>query len=159
MFYFAEAFNNGDSDSIKDWVVTKAITIADMFNGSAFNQPINDWTVDDCEDFSGMFANCPFNQPLNDWNMSSARWLHQMFSGNAVFNQDIGSWNFTSITTPFNAFGMFQNAIAFNVGGNPAGLSGWCVPNIASQPNQIFDNTPAFDPKADRIPVWGTCPG
>ncbi len=61
--------------------------------------------------------------------------------------QDISSSDVSSVT---NMGHMFDGAEAFN-----QDLSGWCVPNIASQP-------PSFDSQAtswvlDR-PVWGTYP-
>ena len=45
---------------------------------------------------------------------------------------------------------MFRTASAFN-----QDLSGWCVPNISSLPDNFKTQSPLSD---DNTPVWGTCP-
>ena len=128
------SFNNGGSDSIKDWDVSNVKIFKQMFDGARdFNQPLNDWILrDDGQniDMRLMFKNAKaFNQPLNNWDVSNVQNqgsldnnMDQMFNGATVFNQD---------------------------------LSGWCVSNLASQPtnfnsNSLMANEPAHQPQ------WGS---
>lgn len=74
MFANTAAFNNGGSDSIKNWNTGKLI-FAD-----------------------GMFASATaFNQPIGSWNMSSATSLRRMFYGATAFNQSLADWRPTSL--------------------------------------------------------------
>ena len=89
MFNNATNFNNGNSDSIKNWLLK-------------ISGPVN---------LSGMFQNADaFNQPLN-WNTSAVTTMFAMFNGSNQFNQDIGSWSVSNVMS-FGA--MFQNATNFN---------------------------------------------
>jgi len=47
---------------------------------------------------------------------------------------------------------MFREATSFN-----QNLSGWCVSNIGSSPNNFDVGATAWTNAAHR-PVWGTCP-
>jgi hypothetical protein len=45
---------------------------------------------------------------------------------------------------------MFNNALSFN-----QDLSGWCVSNVSSLPNDFKSNSPLTN---QNTPIWGTCP-
>jgi hypothetical protein len=84
----AGVFNNGGSDSIKNWNTSNVLSMGNMFqNQVAFNQEIGLWDVSKVTDMSAMF------------NFATA------------FNQNIGSWNISGVT---NFAGFMNNKSAAN---------------------------------------------
>ena len=63
------------------------------------------------------------------------------------FNQPIGNWDVSSVS---NMIAMFEAAASFN-----QDISGWCVTNIVSEPNNFSINSPLSE---INKPDWGTCP-
>lgn len=78
-------FNNGGSDSIKNWVfsTTTGFSCANMFNGaSAFNQPIGTWNMQKCSTISNMLANATaFDQNLGAWTLTECISFDGFMSG------------------------------------------------------------------------------
>ena len=73
LFNNATAFNNGGSDSIKNWNTGKMTAMNAMFqNAVKFNQPIGSWDVSKAELMSEMFNGArAFNQSLANWRLDS----------------------------------------------------------------------------------------
>ena len=85
MFQNAQSFNNGGSDSIKNWDITNCKDrLFDIFRGAI-----------------------SFNQPIGSWDMSNITSLSNMLNGATSFNQDISTWNIRNITS-------FSNLLAGN---------------------------------------------
>ena len=104
MFYYTNSFNNGDSDSIKNWDVSSVTGdngFQSMFQGAAkFNQPINDWDVSSGTNFKNMFNNADdFVQLLPDWDMSNATETTGMFTSNTGDDNSISNSSFQSGNT------------------------------------------------------------
>lgn len=105
-------FNNGGSNTIKNWDTSKVTSMTLMFYGQPdFNQEIGAWNVSSVTDFSnflntytsvlpvtaGKFNNAG-SDSIKNWNTSSATNMTAMFSGQALFNQPIGNWNTSNVT-------------------------------------------------------------
>lgn len=124
------AFNNGGSDSIKDWSTSSATTMHRMFGAVTgatgtcpFNQPIGSWDVSGVTDMSHMFNNSVvFNQPISSWDVSNITNMQGMFSRAAVFNQPLANWDVSSVT---DMSSMFDAASAFD-----QNLGAWNVSNV-----------------------------
>ena len=110
---FSHSFNNGGSDSIKNWDTSKVTTFSQMFwQATKFNQPIGSWNVSSASIFNYMFyLNPSFNQPLNTWDTSNATTMIYMFGSASSFNQPLNNWNTSKVT---NMTGMFYSAYNFN---------------------------------------------
>ena len=77
-------FNNGGSDSIKNWDVSKVTVMERMFSGASL-----------------------FNQPIGSWNVSNVTNMTTMFSGGALaMNQDLGGWNLRKAGVILNDLGL-----------------------------------------------------
>lgn len=107
MFSGNKQFNNGGSDSIKNWDTRNVIDFRGVFtNAENFNQPLN-WNTSKGLYFGGlrpgqsvnqsspgMFEGAKvFNQPIGSWVMTAATNLRGMFANATAFDQDIGAWN------------------------------------------------------------------
>ena len=155
MFKWARSFNK----NISNWDVSSVTSFNQMFSrATSFNQPLNSWDTSSVTNMDAVFDTATsFNQPLNDWDTSSVTSMFGMFQSyersgttpqvvfdDSVFNQDIGNWNTSSVTDMRT---MFNNAKAFN-----QNLTGWCVPNIVSEPGSFSINSPLTN--ANK-PIWG----
>ena len=120
MFASAIAFNNGGSDSIKNWSAHKCTTFQSMFSGAtAFNQPldnlVNTSTVG-CT-LQSMFNSATlFNQNLSTWNVSNVTNMSSMFatSGFKNLGMILDSWKAPKCTTFASMFftNQFNSSIA-----------------------------------------------
>jgi surface protein len=96
-------FNNGGSDSIKNWTFKTTGTI----------------------NFSSMFSqNSVFNQPIGSWNTSRVTNMQQMFYLASAFNQNIGSWDISNVEV-LSLFMTGKTAASFSVANLDSIYNGW----------------------------------
>jgi len=128
MFLFAAAFNNGGSDSIKNWDMSNATDLQFMFGfTTVFNQPIGDWDTSNVKNmFAMFFGAAAFNQPLGTWDTSEVTNMVNMFLNAPAFNQDIGSWNVGKVTG-FDNFMGGKTPSTFSAANLSAIYNGWIV--------------------------------
>ena len=105
-------FNNGGSDSIKNWDTSNVTDMQVMFYSQPdFNQEIGLWDVSNVTTFNiflttytvplgitaGKFTNAG-SDSIKNWNTSNVTNMTAMFSGQALFNQPIDTWDTTEVT-------------------------------------------------------------
>jgi surface protein len=122
-------FNNGGSDSIKNWNTSNVTSMNSMFRSSTiFNQPIGNWDTSNVTTMRNMFVNAiAFNQDIGAWNTSAVTTMSDMFQGATAFNQNIGAWNVSMVISFVK---MFYNATAFNNGGSDD-IDNWTFSTIS----------------------------
>lgn len=123
---FTHSFNNGGSDSIKNWDTSKVTSFSQtfLFNPN-FNQPIGSWNVSSASIFNFMFYFAAgFNQPLNTWDTSNATSMISVFFSASTFNQPLNNWNTSKVT---DMGSMFRDALIFN-----QNIGSWDVSNVLS---------------------------
>ena len=76
LFNNATAFNNGGSDSIKNWNTGKMTAMNAMFQNAV-----------------------KFNQPIGSWDVSKAELMSEMFNGARAFNQSLAGWRLDSLVS------------------------------------------------------------
>ena len=115
-------FNNGGSDSIKNWDTSKVTTFQNMFrNQKDFNHEIGLWDISSATNMGVMFYcdidgtpssfNNAGSDSINNWNTGNVTDMQFMFRRAIAFNQPIGSWNTSKVANMTN---MFAQAFAFN---------------------------------------------
>ena len=117
-------FNNGGSDSIKNWDTSNVTNMQIMFYSQPdFNQEIGLWDVSNVTTFSnflntytstlpvssGQFTNAG-SDSIKNWNTSKVTNMRAMFSGQALFNQPIDTWDTTEVTD----MGYMLQCLSFN---------------------------------------------
>ncbi|UCD04079.1 MAG: DUF285 domain-containing protein [Candidatus Woesearchaeota archaeon] len=110
-------------DKISENVTTMAL----MFYGSQFNQPIGNWDVSSVTDMTDMFRGSQFNQPIGNWDVSSVTSMQGIFHS-SQFNQPIGNWDVSSVTSMSSMFYLSP----FN-----KSISNWNTSNVISM-NVMF---------------------
>jgi surface protein len=110
-------FNNGGSDTIKNWNLGNVTNFGGMFNGAAL-----------------------FNQPIGSWNVSKATAMGDMFISATAFNQTLADWN-VSLVTAFTNFMANKTNLDYSAANYDALLIGWASrpvkPNININFNTI----------------------
>jgi surface protein len=138
MFQFDASFNQ----NIGNWNVINVTTMASMFNEAyTFNNggsdSIKNWYAPKCTSFNGMFRASGiifyhrFNQPLPilvDTSGVSSCTLDNMFIYDLSFNQNVGGWNVSNVTSMNN---IFNSAYTFN-NGNSDSIKNWYAPKCTS---------------------------
>lgn len=124
MFYRANSYNNGGSDTIKNWNTSAATSMAAMFYQTQFNQPITGWNVSNVTNMSQMFQQTPFNYSINSWDVKNVTNMGSMFYGCTSFNQPLSSWTTSACT---NMSYMFYGATSFN-----QDIGNWNVSNVSN---------------------------
>lgn len=134
-------FNNGGSDSIQNWDVSKVTTfITTFYNQPNFNQPIGQWRPSACTTLDYMFGNQNigqgFNQNINGWGAYTAavQSMTGMFYRNSSYNQPMDQWNTSNVTTMEK---IFNDATAFN-----QNIGSWNVVNVIRM-DSMFEKTTA----------------
>jgi surface protein len=138
-------FNNGGSDSIKNWNTGKVTDMASMFQLQLnFDQEIGTWDVSKVTTMYGMLYgifnastrgifNNGGSDSIKNWNLSSLLNMRQLFQGHNLFNQPIGNWNTSTVTDMRD---VLRSTVAFN---QPIG--NWNVSNVTTISNFMFDRT------------------
>ena len=110
--------------NVASLIKSNVTTIARMFTGSGFNQPVTSWDVRNIIDMAGTFENTPFNKALTAWDTSKVERFAAMFMGTTEFNQSVNHFDISSAT---DMSAMFRGAEKFDQGiGNwvfPAGVN------------------------------------
>ena len=97
----AGVFNNGGSDSIKNWNTGAVTNMSSMFSYQKdFNQPIGNWDLSKVTNISQMFRSLvvgvsAFNQPIGNWNISAVT-NAATFMENKTFN-DYSTANYDAL--------------------------------------------------------------
>jgi surface protein len=123
--------------------------------GANFNSDISGWDVSNVQNFSEMFQDTPsFQRNLSSWDVSSGTNFQVMFS---TYYGELYNWNLSSVTSP----SALANMLYYT--GFRQDLTSWCVPNIASRPQNFADfqiaNLPPGNYYYGGEPIWGTCAG
>ena len=124
-------FNNGGSDSIKNWDTSNLTNVSQAFQYQPnFNQPIGSWNTSKVTNFGAMFSNpstpAPvFNQNIGTWDTSKATnmsYMLQLGNFNNGGSSSINNWDVSKVTTMSR---MLQGAFNFN---QP--INNWKVPLV-----------------------------
>lgn len=152
------SFNNGGSDSIKDWNPQSCTSMQYMFiNQPIFNQPIiGYWNVGQVISMLGMFQGVGVLTTFNNgypagvgatasWNTSSVIRMESMFQNNSGFNQNIGGWNVSSLqnANAMFSFGSLPNISTFNNGGSNS-INSWNTSSLQRFAS-MFSSASAFN--------------
>ena len=130
MFSSGSPFNNGGSDSIKDWNVSSLVVMQGMFSfTTVFNQPLTNWDVSNVTNMREVFRSSVFDQPLNTWNPIKVTTMFGMFDG-AIFNQDLDQWDTQKLQQTRN---MFKNNRVFN-----GDISTWNMTKITTMDSMFY---------------------
>ena len=153
-------FNNGGSDTIKNWNTANVTSLQTTFqNQIKFNQEVGLWnTVKNTSLFGtfsvtstfGVFNNAG-SSSIGSWNTSLVTNMQQAFSNQPFFNQNIGSWNTANVT---NLSYMFNNNWAigvFNNGGSST-INSWNTAKVTTI-QQMFNFQSFFN---QPINSWNT---
>ena len=145
------SFNNGGSDSIKNWDTSKVTTFSQTFlYNPNFNQPIGSWNVSSASILDFMFYYASgFNQPLNSWNTSKITNMGNMFYNAFNFNQNIGSWDVSKVTNFGFMFGTATKTGSFNNGGSDS-IKNWNTANATTM-SFMFGGQANFD---QEVGLW-----
>jgi surface protein len=113
-------FNNGGSDSIKNWDTRKVFNFLNLFrNQKDFNQEVGLWNTSNLRGSAQMFLSdsglSSFNNAgtdsIKNWNTSQVTDVSFMFNNATVFNQPIGNWDTSKVT---NMNSVFRGSTTFN---------------------------------------------
>ena len=108
-------FNNGGSDSIKNWNFTSNM-----------------------QSLSATFLkNIRFNQPIGSWNTSNVNNFRYTFQHASGFDQDLGSWNVTSALYMND----FMKGVTLSTANYQSLLNGWGPQNVNNNINVNFGNS------------------
>jgi surface protein len=146
------SFNNGGSDSIKNWNMSNATSIAQIFYAQPkFNQPIGSWNTPKNTSLSFSLACVTaapgiFNQDLSNWNTSNVTTLASLFQNQPVFNKPIGNWNISKVTSLSSLF------ITGGSGEFNQDLSNWDTSSVTNM-NSVFCNQKVFN---QPLGSWNT---
>jgi surface protein len=154
-------FNNGGSNTIKNWNTSKNTSLVTTFQGQKlFDQEIGTWDVSKVTSLNGLFNMSSTNRgifnnggsaSIGNWNTGLVTNMAQVFSNQLLFNQNIGSWNTANVTTfefMFNcgtADGIFNNAGSDTI-------KNWNTAKVTNM-RQVFTGQPLFN---QPIGLWNT---
>lgn len=170
MFRFTALFNNGGSDSIKNWNMSSAVSLSGMFSrANSFNQPIANWerstpgntsTLANVTTMSDMFSSgnrtFSFNQPIGNWNVSKVTSMSAMFY-RSPFNQDIGSWNVSKVTTFGSIFGVAGSVSPFSPTTLDLIYNGWSTRPVIAGVTIGFSSKYTTASSAGRAALGNIC--
>ena len=139
-------FNNGGSDSIKNWDTSKVTAFHNMFRSQKdFNQEIGLWDTSSAVNMGVMFYSdidliiSSFNNAGSDsiknWNTGNVTDMQFMFRRAIAFNQPIGSWNTSKVANMTN---MFAQDFAFN-----QDISNWDISLVTNFTSFMYQKSPS----------------
>jgi len=149
-------FNNGGSDSIKNWNVGSCTNFVNMFVKCRFNQPVHLWDMSKAISINGMFNSCvSFNNGFASgvanqlpWNTSACTNMTGMFQSCTAFNSNLGTgttpWNVSKVTTFAS---MFNGASKFRNGDDTAPINNWNIGGSVTSVNlnNMFTGASVFN--------------
>jgi surface protein len=154
-------FNNGGSDSIKNWNTSSVTIFNSMFSGQInFNQEVGLWNISSATTATFMFSISGTGVPsgkfnnggspsINNWNTSNITSLRAMFQGQPLFNQPIGNWNISNVT---DISFLFVIPTAMGTGTFNQDVGSWNTSNVTDISN-MFSNQANFN---QNIGAWNT---
>ena len=139
-------FNNGGSDSIKNWDTSKVTAFQNMFRSQKdFNHEIGLWDISSATNMGVMFYcdidliissfNNAGSDSINNWNTGNVTDMQFMFRRAIAFNQPIGSWNTSKVANMTN---MFAQAFAFN-----QDISNWDISLVTNFVSFMYQKSPS----------------
>jgi len=143
-------FNNGGSDSIKNWDMSNAKQISTIFfNQRFFNQEIGKWNITNkCTDISyfvgcfsapGSFTNAG-SDSIKNWDVSNVTTMESAFQYQKFFDVDLSSWNTANVTRMnFMFWGNYIDPGSFNNAGNP-GIGSWNTSKVTTMASMFHGN-------------------
>lgn len=150
------SFNNGGSDSIKNWDVRKAENLSQMFyNQRFFNQEIGKWDTSNVTEMqfmlasgspivdiplsAGAFTNAGTDS-IKNWNTSKVINMSSMFQWQQAFDIDLSNWDTKNVTNmSFMFWANFRAPHGFNNGGNP-GIANWNTSKVTNMAGMFHGN-------------------
>jgi len=112
MFYAfraCPAFNNGGSDTIRNWDVSKVTTMfAAFFSCGSFNQPLDGWRPSLCTEWRQAFRGATsFDGDCTGWTLPTTgdvNFLQAFYQCNAFTGTGLETWNVERVTSFNTAF-------------------------------------------------------
>ena len=154
------SFNNGGSDSIKNWNTSNLIEMATAFGAQPlFNQEIGNWDVSNVTNMTSLFQmpnvvqgifNNAESDSIKNWNTSKVTTMASLFYNQREFNQEVGLWNVSNVT---NLRFMFASVGSFlgkfnNAGSNS--IKNWNTSKVTDM-SSTFQQLQYFD---QEIGIW-----
>ena len=135
-------FNNGGSDSIKNWDTSSAVNMNGLFSGQPlFNQNISEWYTSNVTNMGYMFQSRYFNNggspDINNWDTSKVTNMSRMLQGAFAFDQPINNWNVSLVTDFINFMSSSGLPNAYSVTNYSNLLIGWASRPV--QPNRSIN--------------------
>lgn len=152
-------FNNGNSDSIKNWNMSSSTTIRTMFQRQInFNQEIGTWNVSNVTDMGFLLAgnidkafNNAGSPSIGTWNTSKVTNMTGMFIGCNLFNQNVGAWDTSNVLTMDGLFFCSGTPGIFNNSGSST-INNWNTSKVTNM-SGLFRNQALFN---QPVNSWDT---
>jgi len=144
-------FNNGSTDSIKNWDTSKATTIRSMFQRQPlFNREIGLWNIGNVTDIAFLiaggvdkaFTNAGTSS-IGNWNTAKVTTMTSAFYGCNQFDVNLGTWNTGLVQTIDGLFACSPSAGIFNNGGSDT-IKNWSLGNVTNF-DGMFNNQALFN--------------
>jgi surface protein len=165
------SFNNGGSDSIKNWNISKVTTINSIFYGQVlFNQDVSTkrvtvgastytaWDTLNVTIMTGPFfintgtSTGQFNQPIGNWNTSKVTNMQSFAYNQPLFNQDVSTKVITvgpSTYTAWDTLNVTNMSFMFGMvtsilGNFNQNIGNWNTSKVTTI-SSMFQNQPLFN--------------
>lgn len=154
-------FNNGGSDTIKNWNTSNNTSLLTTFQGQKlFDQEVGLWDVSKVTSMLGLFNMSSGNKgvfnnagssSIGNWNTGLVNNMAQVFSNQLLFNQNIGAWNTANVTSMEFMFNCSTLDGVFNNAGSDT-IKNWNTAKVTNM-RQVFTGQPLFN---QPIGLWNT---
>ena len=166
MFMNAQLFNNGTSDNLNNFDVSKVKNMSYVFsNSKSFNKDISKWDTKSATTFSHFFHEATnFNQDINlkimndtkrqyfAWDTHNVKDMSYMFDGAKNFNKSISRYITTSVTNMQNMFANTDNfdspiktlITSTSLNNSLVNILAWDMSNVKTTA-YMFENSKAFN--------------